>query len=367
MKCVSCDYDAPHKERASGRCPKCNARFVFEPMNGDPTDKAFAAAIDRISAGGTVGFTADHVAFEMARIAARRVTGWRRALLAVLLLGGVGVLAFIVASVLMAFGTAASTAMITGGAVLGGGVPLVLWRFLVWAPKSAQVPFVAHFFRWVEVRGEPAGLIRPRPARARLPAALTEELLAYSFDRVVVCDRPETVDVLLANDFHFENNCAVIGATGYPDGAFDLVRAMVKNNPHIEVFFLHDATPDGCALAAKLGRDPTWFRGQGRVYDVGLRPAQAEAFAGLWSPAEGGTPGWEADVGHLSAAERTWLTRWSLPIEVIPPEQLIKRLFRAMTELPARAPADAGGAGSSGGDHLIVVADTSDGGGDSFG
>ena len=49
------------------------------------------------------------------------------------------------------------------------------------------------------------------PVEAAFPIAiglgalqLAHELGHYSFDRVVVCDDPETVDLLLGNDFHFE-------------------------------------------------------------------------------------------------------------------------------------------------------------------
>ena len=126
------------------------------------------------------------------------------------------------------------------------------------------------------------------PHRARRePAAPRPEpdLADYSFDRAVICDRARTVDLLLANNFHFENNCAVLSIDGYPPGPFETVRAMLKRNPRLQVFALHDATPDGCTLAHRLATDPAWFAGQVPVIDVGLRPGHAGPFQGLWLPA----------------------------------------------------------------------------------
>src|SRR5204863_2586986 len=115
------------------------------------------------------------------------------------------------------------------------------------------------------VRKEPAP--RPRAAEPDIPL--------YSFDRAVICDRARTVDLLLANNFHFENNCAVLSVEGYPPGPFATVRTMLQRNPRLQVYALHDATFAGCVLARRLTSDPAWFQGQVRVLDVGLRPGHA--------------------------------------------------------------------------------------------
>ena len=47
------------------------------------------------------------------------------------------------------------------------------------------------------------------------------DIADYSFDRAVICDRARTADLLIANNFHFENNCAVLSVDGYPPHAFE--------------------------------------------------------------------------------------------------------------------------------------------------
>ena len=128
----------------------------------------------------------------------------------------------------------------------------------------------------------------------------------------MICDRERTADILLANNFHFENNCAVLSVDGYPEAQFETVRAMLKRNPRLRVFALHDATPKGCRLAHTLATDSDWFAGQVPVTDVGLRPRQAQAFRGL------------------SASDAAWLSAQSLELAVIRPEQVLKRLYKAL-------------------------------------
>jgi hypothetical protein len=194
------------------------------------------------------------------------------------------------------------------------------------------------------------------------PRALPPDIHAYSFDRAVICDRAETVDLLVANNFHFENNCAVLSIDGYPPQAFDTVRAMLRNNPRLVVYALHDATLDGCLLARRLAADPSWFQGRAQVVDVGLRPHHAAAFKGFWRKTSGHAGG----SAGLSSDEAQWLARYSLELAVIRPEQVIKRLFRAMSAAgPAAVAADDGVYWVDG--SFSVEASASDGGGDSFG
>src|SRR5689334_6817704 len=68
MKCIHCQRDSKLRERTGGCCPQCHRKFAFEPQEGDPlTDAAFAAAIERVSSGGSVRFLADHLYYEVRR------------------------------------------------------------------------------------------------------------------------------------------------------------------------------------------------------------------------------------------------------------------------------------------------------------
>jgi hypothetical protein len=234
--------------------------------------------------------------------------------------------------------------------------------------------FAALWRRYTDAHGTPKTFVEHKaPSHRRAPQqAASEEMLSYSFDRAVICDRPETVDLLLANQFHFENNCAVLGITGYPEHAFETVRAMLRNNPKLVVIALHDASVEGCKLAHRLRNDPAWFKGGAQVIDVGLRPAHRKSFAGLEDRVE---PRVDVAAGlGISAAEAKWLSHSALALAVVLPEQVIKRLFRSMT-LAEEQQQDSSGGGDGGGGSSSSSgddiggddADASDGGGDSFG
>ena len=359
MKCIKCQTDSKYSERSSGTCPKCRARFAFEPKSGDPfTDPAFAAAIDRVSAHDAVRFTHTNLYYELA-LAGRRTN--TRKVVAVTL----GLVTFLVGT----FFTLRSGSILPFVVAL----PLALICIVLGlrakpnpTPELTQTTFSSLLDKWTAAHGTPSKLVqRAAPAKATgRKAPLAKELATYSFDRAVVCDRPETVDLLLANNFHFENNCAILSVTGYPEAVFGPVLEMLRRNPKIEVYALHDASAEGQDLARKLATSPEWFRGIGRVTDVGILVKHAARLRGLWRASRQTTP---SAFGDLTAEENAWLSVYALELAAIRPEQVIKRLFRAMTQPGTQVTTDDGGIFFVGGSFGGADVGTSDGGGDSFG
>lgn len=331
MKCSRCGNDAKYRDREarSGACPSCGGKFAFEPMKGDPvTDVLFKTAIDAVSAGGRIRFGVEHVYYEACRRMRRR---WRvrGGIVAFLLVLAGGAAALAVAALV---GERRLDDVCAGAAALG--FALLLCSGLAWYVArgiAPHVPLAAAAFaplwdKWVAAHGAPSGVITRREAPAPRPE-LEPDIADYSFDRVVVCDRARTVDLLLANNFHFEHNCAVLGVEGYPKGPFPVVKKMLTRNPRLQVFALHDATIDGCRLPFRLARDPAWFGPAGRVVDVGLRPGQTSKYRGLYRPSTTRvTVG-----GGITQKEAEWLSRYTLELAAIRPEQVLRRLFAAVS------------------------------------
>jgi hypothetical protein len=359
VKCIRCGHDSNYKDREGGKCPSCKGSFAFEPKTGDKfTDQAFKNAIERVSSNGSVKFTMQNLFYEVDRLRGKSGAGsWST---------GIGLLVAGLFCVVIGF--LGLFVLVIGGVIL---VIVGFAKFPSVNHKHAQLlssDFESAYVRWKAAHGDPPGLFTPKAAR-KLHAgpqaeAMRAELAQYSFDRAVITDTRQTADLLLANNFHFENNCAVLSVDGHPEHAFHTVRKMLRNNPKIEVYALHDCTPDGCTLAWTLRHDPAWFQGVGQVFDVALRPAQASKMKASWTHGSGNV----AEHPALSEDDRKFLAAHSVELAAIRPEQLIKRLFRAMTLLPAAA-------ASSSGDNLspdgIVLwtsdASASDGGDDSFG
>lgn len=354
MKCIHCQHDCNYKDRSDKKCPSCRHAFAFEPREGDKvTDAGFQAAIDAVSSMGTVRFLPDHLYYEICR--RKRSKGVARTIL--MSIGGLSLVGAFFAPV-----AALVTAAFFG--TLGGAL---------WPTPTVTITrdaFDVLWNRFVSAHGAPAALIVRRKREPMATPYRAQEMEHYSFDRAVVCDRPETVDLLLANNFHFENNCAVVSIDGYPDHAFETVRAMLNNNPRLAVYALHDATPEGCLLAHNLASDANWFRGRAQVIEVGIRPAHAKKHRGAWIRARHPHL---AKSKHLTKPEQAWLASYALELASIRPEQVIKRLFAAVASDADRKSASEYVSTDVGGDYYVdgssfdSDASTSDGGDDGFG
>lgn len=369
MKCIYCGRDSKYRERerVHGRC-KCGKKFAFEPRSGDRfTDAAFKSAIDSISPNGQVRWGVEHLYYELCRRIRKRTFPWKIFIVTIV----AGVVLMVLLNLAGPFPQSVLLVILAW---------LAIW-FLVrryGGPRIVrldQTAFEQLWQRWVTAHGNPPGVISRKPKRD--PARLQEaDIGDYSFDRAVICDRARTVDLLIANNFHFENNCAILSIRGYPPGPFETVRTMLKRNPKLQVFALHDASTPGCQLAHTLANDPLWFKGQVPVTDVGIRPRHAGPFRGLFLPRPDESL---VEPGQgISADERRWLNSYLLELAAIRPEQILKRLFRAINrkEESSAGSGDSGSSGGTGGGDSNVYYDEqsfsaeagdSDGGGDSFG
>jgi hypothetical protein len=320
MKCIRCNNEDTLRAGES-RCHHCNGEFAFLP-GARFTDEAFFSALQNLSEDGAVKWLPGHLYFELARqrVAPNRLNPW--------VLGALSSMGFFVAA---SYAQVFAWAWIFGATSVGSALAAWLSREKPagYLPTSREDVHQA-LARWCEVHGKPRGLIEKR-ARASAPyrdRVSDEELLGYSFDRALICDRPEIVDFFIANNFHFENNCAILGFNKYPEDVFEVVLRMLRNNPKLLVFALHDATMKGCGMAYTLANQDEWFKGRAKITDVGLRPEHADFFPGLEEPTE--------QRGYfgpgMSDSETAWLSRNLLSLEVIPPSQLIKRVFRAIAD-----------------------------------
>jgi hypothetical protein len=344
VKCIYCDHDSNYKDRqAMGGCARCRRPFAFEPRTGSRiTDLGFKHAVDAVSADGHVKWGVEHLYYEVWRRLDRPRPSMPFGFVIV-----VSVVALIVT--LFAWGSVkvVAVALAVGTAVAS----LYVWQryFRRRQPRPlSREEFDRMWASWQRAHPDHQTGVIVRRAPVARPRAMAPDVPLYSFDHAVICDRARTVDLLLANNFHFENNCAVLSIDGYPPGPFETVRAMLKRNPRLRVFALHDATATGCRLAHRLATEVEWFKGQ-RIVDVGLRPVHGKSLSRslLPVPSPGVIPGY-----GLTTDEALWLSQFTLEVAAIRPEQVLKRLFRAMRrtpELDSRG-GDMDGGGVTGGD-----------------
>ena len=112
--------------------------------------------------------------------------------------------------------------------------------------------------------------------------------------------------MLVANRFHFENNCAILSRDGYPDAMRATIMDMLRRNPKLRVFVVHDASAAGCGMASDM-RDASWFPDPSvQIVDLGLRPAHVKG--STMFVVDGRPPRFTRELeAALTPDERAWL------------------------------------------------------------
>jgi hypothetical protein len=128
--------------------------------------------------------------------------------------------------------------------------------------------------RWQSLNGNIPKLLSSPKTQAE-DVTISPDVNSYSFDRLIVCDRPEIAQFLIWNNFHFENNCAVLSISGYPEAIFETTMQMLYRNPNLQVYALHDCSPEGLDMISTLRTSDQWFKDRNvLILDIGLTPRQ---------------------------------------------------------------------------------------------
>lgn len=136
--------------------------------------------------------------------------------------------------------------------------------------------------QWARINGTIDKLL-PSPKDESAEAFMSPEIVNYSFDRLIVCDTSTLAQFLLANNIHIDHQCAILSITGYPQTVFSTILEMVKSNPNLAVYTLHDASPRGVSLVHHLRSSRQWFLGsQVVICDMGLKPSHVLANPNLY-------------------------------------------------------------------------------------
>ncbi len=198
--------------------------------------------------------------------------------------------------------------------------------------------------QWRRANGEVALMLSAPPTIAQLAVESSTPLpdvTAYSFDRLVVCDSDEIAQMLIANNFHFENNCAILSISGYPQSIFETIMTMLRRNRELRVFALHDCSPAGMEVVHQLRSDRAWFAENNVVIvDIGLLPRQIMAAGKNMFVLNSQRSAQAAqDLAPqirqtLSDEELQWLDAGNLvELESVTPQRLIRILQRSISIL----------------------------------
>ncbi len=278
MKCINCGTQNNYKERVanSRRCKVCSHRFVFEPklMYGNKfTDAFFAKLISDISVNNSLKFTDKQLFYLLNKRLTKKFSMTVNPIFSIYF-------AYIVViiGILSSQHTPGFLVKVAVVFMLFGGIAIDIYLKKKKIKKFVVTPekFQDYLNSWQSVN--PIDGILTLSAQENLPSSIHPEITAYSFDRVVVCHSKEIANLLIANNFHFENNSAVLSIDGYPENIFDTVMQMLRGNDGLKVYVLHDASANGVSLVNTVSTNSDWFANTSNsnvtIYDLGLLPRQ---------------------------------------------------------------------------------------------
>ncbi len=189
---------------------------------------------------------------------------------------------------------------------------------------------------WQEVNGKIFRLLDP-PIKKTGTAKINSDVTAYSFDRLVVCQSAEIAQMLISNNFHFENNCAILSIEGYPEDIFDVTMQMLRRNTDLKVYIFHDCSIHGMRILHQLKNSDRWFKNSNvSIIDIGLTPNQVMTAKHLFIQtsvqlAVVAKEVSSSELTGLTLDEVAWLKAGNfVELESFTPQQLIQVLNRGI-------------------------------------
>ncbi len=122
--------------------------------------------------------------------------------------------------------------------------------------------------------------------RERVIAEPQLELAALEFApaqaaRLIVVERDVLVDLLLKNGAHRDLSALIVAESGYPTALAERARQALAAQPGLKVIAVHDATPAGVAMLARLRKSRVLPLANHTLVDAGLFPADVTWLAEL--------------------------------------------------------------------------------------
>jgi hypothetical protein len=192
--------------------------------------------------------------------------------------------------------------------------------------------------RWISINDFPDKILAS-PKISIAQASRNLKTIAFDFDRVVVCDSPKIAQLLLKNNFHFENNCAVMAIDRYPQNIFAPIKEMLDRTPDLKVFAFHDCSPQGLKMIRHLRTEKIWFPDpEIPIISAGILPRHImndpDKMVSQSAESIGASQKLAPNLRNiLDPAELAWLDAgFYLELESFSPQELIEILEQAINK-----------------------------------
>ena len=243
---------------------------VFQPELDGITDAEWQDLLARASGEGRQFFSENqlYLAYARNKVVVTRYIARRGVIGLCLVVVGLAIWVYALKAdwgLTLVFGIALT---LTGVGMVGTGV--VTRR----DPVSRE-PVARWLSKWVAARGAQNLVSEASLSDAGL------EYLPAQVDGLLLVERDALVDLLLKNAAHTALSALIVSETGYPARLADEARKLLLARPELKVIAVHDATPSGVAMPARLQTSRVFPLGQRAVLDAGLFPADVTWLAEL--------------------------------------------------------------------------------------
>lgn len=165
--------------------------------------------------------------------------------------------------------------LVLGIALTLTGVGLVGTGVVTRRDPAAREPVTRWLAKWIATRGPQNVITEPKLGHAGLEYSPAEVTC------VLIVEREPVVDLLLQNSAHTALSALIVAESGYPAALAAEARRVLAARDDLRVIAVHDATPNGVGMAARLQSSSEFpLRGR-RVVDAGLFPADVTWLAEL--------------------------------------------------------------------------------------
>jgi hypothetical protein len=287
MKCINCETDNNWLDRLtnSGRCQKCQHPFVFDPEQKYTdlvTDELFARSIDNLSDNGNCCFTTQQLFYfldkNLRQTNSQRTNSTLIVVIFLTLLGlAIGIFPLLFPDYVRPQEAYTIPAILL--ILLAAGIGVFKFSAIATGSETNSVSenqFQEWLARWQAVNDRTLEKLLPYSTEETLLSQIEWQGNPESFQRIIICDRPEVAQLLIANQFPLETSCAVCHFDAYRWENWKRVKEAIERYSNVKIYALHGATPEGVSLIFEViaRSDLMGLAANVKVYDLGLLPRQ---------------------------------------------------------------------------------------------
>lgn len=331
MKCINCGTDNNYRERTANnkRCKQCQHPFAFEPKTMGTykfSDRFFQKVIATISNNNTIFFTRKQLAYALdKKLKTKQVLkqssmfwvtyvvvnlffwGFFQNFAIVLIISTITLVstianfgkrinnyqirrrllyrAILLGIITLVVGIIVSTVIYNSFGVLVISTLIGIWSIYFSYSQFNKITDFPQFtlYKLSEFTEFITSWEQANGAIAKMLTLPSEELFRreeanvsnYSFDKLIVTEENAIAYFLITNNFHLQNNCAILSINGYPTNVFNTILNMARSNPNLIVYAIHNASPRGIRLIDNLSKSEQWFARENiTILDLGIAPRQ---------------------------------------------------------------------------------------------